>query len=403
MPPVINYRFKLRRGTAAQWQSTNGVLYAGEMGLETDTGRIKVGDGTTAWNLLPYEIAQQYSTDPIAAGQGYAYDPNSGLMIPADMGKTYQAGTGIEIANPDSDTPTVSSTLGSIAVTNDVADYASLPTNLTTADAGQYWVTRDTSMAYRWSGSAWPTEGNGIKLGSGSPSTIPDPYASNVVSLLHLDQPVTDTAVMDSAGITTWAAQGSAYFSPSKSRWGKTSCYINRGLKSAANAALVLGTDDFTIEMLINPYSLGGSPQYGRFFQIGPDTQDGAVSGGLYLYRYQSQDPCQVRLQGCSGSAYFDIIDTVDYATGTYVSSFNWHHVALCRQAGEFLLFINGLLVARNTPATYDITYNYFVLGGNSVGGEFLTGYYNEVRITKGVARYVDDFDLPNGPFANPT
>jgi Major tropism determinant N-terminal domain len=46
--------FQFRRGTAAQWTSANTVLASGEFGLETDTARFKVGDGTTAWNSLGY-------------------------------------------------------------------------------------------------------------------------------------------------------------------------------------------------------------------------------------------------------------------------------------------------------------------------------------------------------------
>lgn len=45
---------KLRRGTAAEWATANPVLAEGEPGFETDTGKQKIGDGTTAWNDLPY-------------------------------------------------------------------------------------------------------------------------------------------------------------------------------------------------------------------------------------------------------------------------------------------------------------------------------------------------------------
>lgn len=44
----------LRRDTAANWTSTNPTLDEGEPGFETDTGKLKFGDGTTAWNSLPY-------------------------------------------------------------------------------------------------------------------------------------------------------------------------------------------------------------------------------------------------------------------------------------------------------------------------------------------------------------
>jgi hypothetical protein len=45
---------QIRRGTAAQWTATNPILADGEFALEKDTQKLKIGDGTTAWNSLPY-------------------------------------------------------------------------------------------------------------------------------------------------------------------------------------------------------------------------------------------------------------------------------------------------------------------------------------------------------------
>ena len=47
-------RIKLRRDTASNWTSANPVLALAEPGLETDTNKVKYGDGTTAWTSLPY-------------------------------------------------------------------------------------------------------------------------------------------------------------------------------------------------------------------------------------------------------------------------------------------------------------------------------------------------------------
>jgi hypothetical protein len=49
-----NSRIQLRRGKAAFWADENPVLYPGEPGYETDTGKIKVGDGQTFWRELSY-------------------------------------------------------------------------------------------------------------------------------------------------------------------------------------------------------------------------------------------------------------------------------------------------------------------------------------------------------------
>lgn len=51
-------RLQFRRGTFAQWAAVNPVLAQGELALETDTNKFKIGDGATAWNSLPYTATQ---------------------------------------------------------------------------------------------------------------------------------------------------------------------------------------------------------------------------------------------------------------------------------------------------------------------------------------------------------
>jgi hypothetical protein len=47
-------QIQLRRATAAQWATANTILSEGELALETDTLKIKIGNGSTAWNSLAY-------------------------------------------------------------------------------------------------------------------------------------------------------------------------------------------------------------------------------------------------------------------------------------------------------------------------------------------------------------
>ena len=54
-------RFQLRRDTAANWASVNPVLALGEPGVETDTLKVKVGDGSTAWNSLGIVITKDFT------------------------------------------------------------------------------------------------------------------------------------------------------------------------------------------------------------------------------------------------------------------------------------------------------------------------------------------------------
>ena len=49
-------KIQLRRDTSLRWTAVNPVLSSGEGGYETDTKRIKYGDGVTSWSLLPYKL-----------------------------------------------------------------------------------------------------------------------------------------------------------------------------------------------------------------------------------------------------------------------------------------------------------------------------------------------------------
>lgn len=53
-PTTVNVRLQLRADTAANWTAANPTLLANEVGLETDTKKLKVGNGSTAWNSLAY-------------------------------------------------------------------------------------------------------------------------------------------------------------------------------------------------------------------------------------------------------------------------------------------------------------------------------------------------------------
>lgn len=64
-------QIQLRRGTAAQWTAANPTLASGEFGYETDANKAKIGNGSTAWNSLPYIITGAVGTvTSITAGTG---------------------------------------------------------------------------------------------------------------------------------------------------------------------------------------------------------------------------------------------------------------------------------------------------------------------------------------------
>ena len=68
---------QVKRGTAAGWTSANPTLNAGEIGFETDTKKMKVGDGSTAWTSLTY-TATDGDISGVTAGTGLSGGGSSG-------------------------------------------------------------------------------------------------------------------------------------------------------------------------------------------------------------------------------------------------------------------------------------------------------------------------------------
>lgn len=96
-------QFQIRRGTAAEWTSADPTLAAGELGLETDTQQIKVGDGSTAWSSLLYM--------PVVGGVANSIQINSGNQLAGSANLTYD-GANISIGGNIVPTANVTYDLG---------------------------------------------------------------------------------------------------------------------------------------------------------------------------------------------------------------------------------------------------------------------------------------------------
>lgn len=83
---AIVRKMQSRRDTAANWTSSNPILASGERGLETNTRREKIGNGTTAWADLPYVISDNLlRLDGTAAEQRAALSVYSQAAIDAAL------------------------------------------------------------------------------------------------------------------------------------------------------------------------------------------------------------------------------------------------------------------------------------------------------------------------------
>ena len=77
-------RFKFARKTAATWTSDNPILLEGEIGIESDTGLTKFGDGSTAWNSLGYAFVALTQDQTIAGVKTFSSSPIVPTPSPGD-------------------------------------------------------------------------------------------------------------------------------------------------------------------------------------------------------------------------------------------------------------------------------------------------------------------------------
>lgn len=87
---------KHRRDTAANWTSENPTLNSGEIGLETDTRRFKIGDGSTAWTSKIYESAGRGASIVVAASDATAREKAGADYICDGVDDSYEIMTAIE-------------------------------------------------------------------------------------------------------------------------------------------------------------------------------------------------------------------------------------------------------------------------------------------------------------------
>jgi len=79
-------QIQLRNGTAAQWTSANPILAVGEVGVETDTNKFKVGDGSTSWSSLLYVSGFDSAGNLVIGTTSYGLKTNRSMGFQVNAG-----------------------------------------------------------------------------------------------------------------------------------------------------------------------------------------------------------------------------------------------------------------------------------------------------------------------------
>ena len=207
-----------------------------------------------------------------------------------------------------------------------------------------------------------------------------DPHWSKVVLAMHMDGANGSTVFTDKKGNTV-TRTGDAKISTAQSKFGGASAFFDGSgdyLTIPNSADFNFGTGDFCIEAFIR---LQDVSSYKGIF-------GGSNSGEFAIYSAGNQ--LEIGRWGVAGIAW----------SGTAVlTAAQWHRVAVSRSKGVVRLFIDGVTVAE-VAYTTAVTYAGLLCIGSDASRSYgMAGYIDDVRITKGVARYTADFTPPERAF----
>jgi hypothetical protein len=227
---------------------------------------------------------------------------------------------------------------------------------------------------------------------TGSEKVAQDPYLyTNTVLLLKGDGTNGSTTILDSSKVAgspkTVTAVGNAQISTAQSKFGGSSiAFDGTGdyLTLDGSAAFLFGTGDFTIEAWFRPSNLTG-------LKIIVDARPQGTSG-VASHWVIATDGATINY-AVAGSSY----------AGGALSLNTWHFLALSRASGSTRAFLDGVQIGSTITDTtnYLIGASRPIIGadGNSPTALNFTGYIDDLRITKGVARYTANFTPPTTPF----
>ena len=191
---------KLRRDTAANWTTADSVLGSGEPGLETDTGKIKFGDGSTAWTTLAYSydaVANDFGSVALTSltnGDVLQYDGSDWTNAQLDALPSQTGESGNYLTTDGSAASWAAIDIPPGTTVSDTAP--------STPDAGQLWWDSGDGTLYIYYDSYWVQAVTGVTGPRGSDNIITAATAPSDLDVLWIDTSEDGDAVLPLAGTT---------------------------------------------------------------------------------------------------------------------------------------------------------------------------------------------------------
>jgi hypothetical protein len=219
----------------------------------------------------------------------------------------------------------------------------------------------------------------GTALYSGSTYTIPTAPPTAVTNTKLLCN-FTNAGIIDSTSDNVLQTVGTAQISTVQSKYGGSSMVFNgtnSNLQLPSTPTFAMGGGDWTVEMWLYPNNVA--------------TLQGLLSFGVGAWRFFLNNSGLWFLNGASS-----IVQTAQ----SIVTTGQWYHVAVCRSGSSVRIFLNGTQIGSTgtDTSTYAAGIAYV---GSEAAGSYLNGYIDDLRVTRGIARYTTTFTPPTSQLQN--
>ena len=203
--------------------------------------------------------------------------------------------------------------------------------------------------------------------------------------------------------------QGSSEISTAQSKFGGSSLHVTNsnpeGVYAAGAGSTINLTGDFTLEywyrrvqvtladnMILGP--IYGAPNTTNISSGGGQPYVGLIVG----YYYGSTSTSQSTLYASSNGSSWNVASDVTLGTGSLGTVGQWVHMALTRSGTTWNYYVDGTRTYTATLGSDTLSHNsgYVLLGKSWVNVSNAEGYYDDFRITQGLARYTGaSFTVP--------
>jgi len=234
-----------------------------------------------------------------------------------------------------------------------------------------------------------PKLGLGLGLPNNKPSEPADPFGANVSLLLHMNGSNGSTTFTDSSLNNFSITNSSAEISTAIFKFGGASGYFQSGqyIYKQTLANELQFPSDFCVEMWYYPLAL--------------DTDQCLYDCSLLNQGSTREDAWALAIDS-SGDMFWYHDGTANYTSSSPIAN-QWNFISITRNGTNLRVFLDGQEVLLVTNSV-DFSRGGAIIGTitETVGAYSLNGYVDDVRVTKGVARYTSNFTPPTSQFPNP-